>query len=69
MVELAENLEADHGVRIRRMSRRRLRRELDLFGETYNEAWKDNWGFVPYSKRDLDTTPKSCSWCSTATGS
>jgi len=33
---------------------RRLRRELDLFGETYNEAWKDNWGFVPYSKRDLD---------------
>ena len=54
MVELAENLEADHGVRIRRMSRRRLRRELDLFGETYNEAWKDNWGFVPYSKRDLD---------------
>ena len=26
-----------------------------LFGETYNEAWKDNWGFVPYSKEDLDT--------------
>jgi hypothetical protein len=54
MVELAKSLEADHGVRIRKMSRRRLRRELDLFGETYNEAWKDNWGFVPYSKRDLD---------------
>ena len=54
MVELAASLEADHGVRIRRMSRRRLRRELDLFGETYNEAWKDNWGFVPYSKSDLD---------------
>jgi GNAT superfamily N-acetyltransferase len=35
------------------MSRRRLRRELDLFGETYNEAWKDNWGFVPYSDEDL----------------
>ena len=29
-------------------------RELDLFGETYNEAWKDNWGFVPYSEEDLD---------------
>ena len=54
MVELAERLEPDHGVRIRRMSRRHLRRELDLFGETYNESWKDNWGFVPYSKRDLD---------------
>ena len=22
-----------------------------LFGEIYNEAWTDNWGFVPYSKR------------------
>ena len=25
-----------------------------MFGETYNDAWKDNWGFVPYSKEDLD---------------
>ena len=36
------------------MSRRRLRRELDAFAEIYNEAWKRNWGFVPYSKADLD---------------
>ncbi len=55
IVEMAERLEPEHGIRIRRMSRRRLRRELDLFGETYNEAWRDNWGFVPYSKEDLDT--------------
>ena len=52
--ELAERLEPEHGIRIRKMSRRRLRRELDLFAETYNEAWKDNWGFVPYAERDLD---------------
>ena len=37
-----------------KMSRRHLRRDLDLFGETWNDAWKDNWGFVPYSKEDLD---------------
>jgi len=54
IVELAAKLEPEHGIRIRKMSRRHLRRELDLFGETYNEAWKDNWGFVPYSDRDLD---------------
>ena len=54
IVEMAEKLEPEHGIRIRKMSRRHLRRELDLFGETYNEAWKDNWGFVPYSPRDLD---------------
>jgi hypothetical protein len=55
IVDMAERLEPDHGIRIRKMSRRHLRRDLDLFGETYNEAWKDNWGFTPYTKADLDT--------------
>jgi GNAT superfamily N-acetyltransferase len=54
IVEMASRLEPDHGIRLRKMSRRRLRRELDLFGETYNEAWKDNWGFTPYTSEDLD---------------
>jgi GNAT superfamily N-acetyltransferase len=53
--ELAEALEPKHGIRIRKMSRRRLRRELDTFGEIYNEAWSRNWGFVPYSSADLDS--------------
>jgi len=52
--DLAEQLEPKHGIRIRKMSRRRLRRELDAFAEIYNEAWSRNWGFVPYSKEDLD---------------
>jgi GNAT superfamily N-acetyltransferase len=52
--ELAEASEKEHGVTIRRMSRRGLRRDLEVFGEIYNQAWKDNWGFVPYSKEDLD---------------
>ncbi len=51
--ELAAKLEPEHGIRIRKMSRLRLRREMTLFGDTYNEAWKDNWGFVPYSESDL----------------
>jgi GNAT superfamily N-acetyltransferase len=54
IVEMAQRLEPDHGIRIRKMSRRHLRRDLDLFAETYNEAWKDNWGFTPYTKEDLD---------------
>lgn len=52
--ELAEQARTDHGIAIRRMRRRHLRRELELFGEIYNDAWKRNWGFVPYSERDLD---------------
>jgi GNAT superfamily N-acetyltransferase len=52
--ELAEQLEPKHGIRIRHMTRRGLRKDLDAFADIYNEAWSRNWGFVPYSKRDLD---------------
>jgi peptide/nickel transport system permease protein len=51
--ELAEKAQTEHGVTIRKMSRRHLRRELDDFARIYNAAWSKNWGFVPYSKEDL----------------
>jgi GNAT superfamily N-acetyltransferase len=51
---LAERAETKYGISIRRMSRRHLRRELDEFAQVYNAAWSQNWGFVPYSKQDLD---------------
>jgi GNAT superfamily N-acetyltransferase len=51
---LAERAETKYGITIRRMSRRHLRRELDEFAKVYNAAWSQNWGFVPYSKADLD---------------
>jgi GNAT superfamily N-acetyltransferase len=54
LFELADKVEPDHGIRLRKMTRRSLRKDLDVFGEIYNEAWKRNWDFVPYSKKDLD---------------
>ncbi|HEY1356993.1 MAG TPA: GNAT family N-acetyltransferase [Thermoleophilaceae bacterium] len=54
LVELAEKLEPEHGITIRRMRRRTLRKDLEVFREIYNDAWKRNWGFVPYSKEDID---------------
>jgi GNAT superfamily N-acetyltransferase len=51
---LAQRARERHGVTIRRMSRRRLRRDLDEFAKVYNAAWSKNWGFVPYAKEDLD---------------
>jgi len=51
---LAEEAGPKHGVEIRPMSRRKLRKELNLFAEIYNDAWRKNWGFVPYGKADLD---------------
>jgi GNAT superfamily N-acetyltransferase len=54
LFELDERAKNEHGVKIRRMSRRHLRKEMDRFAEIYNAAWAENWGFVPYSKEDLD---------------
>jgi hypothetical protein len=52
--ELARDAREKHGITIRRMSRRHLRRDLDVFAEIYNRAWRRNFGFVPYDERDLD---------------
>jgi hypothetical protein len=52
--ELARDAREKHNVNIRRMSRRNLRRDMDVFGEIYNRAWRRNFGFVPYDEHDLD---------------
>ena len=52
--KLAGEVEPRHGIRVRKMSRRSLRRDLDRFAEVYNAAWSENWGFAPYGKADLD---------------
>jgi GNAT superfamily N-acetyltransferase len=52
--ELAEKVESEHGIRVRRMRRWQLRKDMDAFAEVYNSAWSENWDFVPYSKKDLD---------------
>jgi len=54
MFEMADAAREKHGVTLRRMTRRRLRRDLDVFAEIYNRAWRRNWGFVPYDDKDLD---------------
>jgi GNAT superfamily N-acetyltransferase len=52
--KVAERAQTKYGITIRKMSRRHLRREMDEFAKVYNAAWSHNWGFVPYSKADLD---------------
>ncbi len=54
LLRIAQRAHDRYGVRVRSMSRRHLRRELDEFAKVYNAAWSRNWGFVPYSKEDLD---------------
>jgi GNAT superfamily N-acetyltransferase len=52
--KLAEQVEPRHGIKIRRMTRRGLRKDMDRFADVYNSAWSENWGFTPFGKKDLD---------------
>ncbi len=52
--KLAGEVEPRHGIKLRKMTRRGLRKDMDRFADVYNSAWSENWGFSPYSKKDLD---------------
>jgi GNAT superfamily N-acetyltransferase len=56
--ELADRLEPDHGIRLRPMRKRNLKHEVREFMEVYNEAWSQNWGFVPLTDHELDHMAK-----------
>jgi GNAT superfamily N-acetyltransferase len=51
--ELAEKLEPDHGITLRKMRKRDLEQEIRRFVEVYNAAWSTNWGFVPIAEEEL----------------
>ena len=44
--ELAEQVEPKHGVQIRKMTRRSLRRDMDRFADVYNSAWSRELGLL-----------------------
>jgi len=44
----------DEGVTIRNISLRNLPAEMRAFAEVYNEAWGDNWGFVPATDAEIE---------------
>jgi GNAT superfamily N-acetyltransferase len=56
--DLADRLEPEHGITLRRMRKRNLRAEVRAFMEVYNEAWSSNWGFVPLTDAELDHLAK-----------
>jgi GNAT superfamily N-acetyltransferase len=51
--KLAERVESKHGITLRKMTRRSLKKDLEIFVKIYNAAWSGNWGFVPYTTEDV----------------
>ena len=50
----AENALREEGVTIRTIDKRNLADEMRRFTEVYNEAWADNWGFVPPTDAEIE---------------
>lgn len=50
----AEKALRDEGVTIRNFSKSNLGEEMRRFSEVYNEAWSDNWGFVPATDAEIE---------------
>jgi len=50
----AEKALGDEGVTIRNISMRNLPDEMRAFSKVYNEAWGDNWGFVPATDAEIE---------------
>jgi GNAT superfamily N-acetyltransferase len=44
----------DEGIAIRNIDKGNLREEMRRFSEVYNEAWADNWGFVPATDAEIE---------------
>jgi hypothetical protein len=40
------------GVRARTVDMRHLQRDVEIMLDIYNDAWKDNWGYVPATPRE-----------------
>jgi GNAT superfamily N-acetyltransferase len=56
--QVAEQAEKEHGIRLRHMRKKDLDREVHIFVDVYNAAWKDNWGFTPMRVDDFRHTAK-----------
>ena len=50
----AEKALRDEGIAIRNFDKGNLGEEMRRFSEVYNEAWADNWGFVPATDAEIE---------------
>lgn len=59
MDQLAERISRKKGVRIRLSRPKEADAEFALIREIYNDAWSDNWGFVPLSVNEMKDIQKN----------
>ncbi len=46
------------GLKIRELDMKNIEEDVEIIRNIYNEAWKNNWGFLPLTKEELQATAK-----------
>lgn len=52
--KISDRTRALPNVKIREMDVKEIRREATIIQDVYNEAWKDNWNFTPFTDMELE---------------
>jgi hypothetical protein len=53
-LRVAEQAQKRENLVVRNIDMKRFDEEVDLVKQVYNEAWEQNWGFVPLTDHELD---------------
>lgn len=55
---VAERLKQRDRIRVRSVDLKQFKREIEIVRRVYNDAWQDNWGFVPVSEEEFNHLAK-----------
>ncbi|MBU1076977.1 MAG: hypothetical protein KKH98_06780 [Spirochaetes bacterium] len=64
VMNIAEKIQERYekqGYIFRNLNKKNLKHDLRIIMDIYQEAWKDNWGFAPMTKRQFDELAESMS--------
>ncbi len=53
LVRVVDKVQKRYHIRLRTLNLKKLDDEAQIFQRIYNEAWKDNWGFVPMTDTEV----------------
>lgn len=52
-LKVAERIKAKQGISFRHFDLKKFDREIEIIKQVYNEAWSQNWGFVPMTDAEF----------------
>jgi len=54
MLRVSSKIQEKYNLNIRNIKLKNLKEEIKLVKEVYNNAWSQNWGFVPFTNEEFD---------------